>query len=90
MSGLGSMIDWLYWGEFSIRSDDKSECFEGVENGGDLIDALLGLAPETGGERVGVWADSGQQLAQGGHLRGQFRRPIEDDGGGGVRGGGVA
>lgn len=57
-------------------SEDVPQRLEGVEDGGDLIGALLELAPETRGEGVGIWADGGQQLAQGGHLRGQFRRPI--------------
>ena len=49
---------------------DEPQRFEGVEDGGDLIDSLLGLAAETGGEGFGVVADGGQELAEGGHLRG--------------------
>ena len=59
-------------------SGDKPQRFESVEDGGDLIDALSGLAPETGGEAFGEilrdgaggLADGGQELAEGGHLRG--------------------
>ena len=36
---------------------------EGVEDGGNLCGAFLRLATETGGEGVGILADSGQQLA---------------------------
>ena len=75
-------------------SVDKPQRFEGVEDGTDLCGTLLGLAAEAGGETVGElsggstggWADGGQELAQGGHLRGQLGRPFEDDGRGGVRG----
>ena len=84
-------ICWIGFGgeDNSSSSDDESECFEGVEDGGDLVDALFGLAPEAGGEDFCILADGGQQLADGDHLRGQFGGPIEDDRRGGVWGGGV-
>ena len=81
-TGIGSaafrhhMLDWLGWGGHSSSSYDESECFEGVENGGDLIDALFGLAPETGGEDFCILADGGQELADCCHLGGEVGGPI--------------
>lgn len=68
-------------------SANMPECIEGGEDAGDLIGALFGFAAEAGGKGFGVLADGGQELADGGDLRGEFGGPIEDDGGGGFRGG---
>ena len=82
----------LITGKRGDTSGDKPQRFESVEDGGDLIDALSGLAPATGGEAFGErfdrarrsllrdgaggLADGVQELAEGGHLRGQFGRPV--------------
>ena len=57
------------------RSGDVPQSPEGVEDGGDLGGALLGLASETGGEDFRFLTGGGQQLADGDHLRGQFGGP---------------
>ena len=47
--------------------DDVSEGFEGVEDGGDLLNAFLGLAAETGGETFGERFDRARRsLLRGG------------------------